>query len=124
MVTKITSDMIGTGTKANSSIIPAGFEGGGPNSPGHARGHLLGKQLGGSGDDPRNLVTLFQNPVNSPVMRDLENSVRKAVENGEIVKYTVTPIYNGSELIPWGVTLNASGTGGFYLFLTVLNRKH
>ena len=120
----ITADMIGTGTKANASIIPTGFAGGGPGSPGHARGHLLGKQLGGSGDDSRNLVTLFQTPVNSPIMRDYENSIRKAVEDGEIVKYSVTPMYNGNELIPRGITLNASGSGGFSLNVTILNRKY
>jgi DNA-entry nuclease len=115
--------MIGTGTKASQSIKPPGFEGGGPGSPGHARGHLLGKQLGGSGDDPRNLVTLFQNPVNSPVMRDFETSVRAAVENGEVVKYSSVPIYKGDNLIPSGVTMSATGSGGFKLDVTVLNRK-
>ncbi len=43
----ITQDMIGTGSKASQSIKPPGFLGGGPGSPGHARGHLLGNQLGG-----------------------------------------------------------------------------
>lgn len=120
----ITQDMIGTGTKANASIIPPGFEGGGPGSPGHARGHLLGKQLGGSGNDPRNLVTLYQNPVNSPVMRDFETSIRKAVEIGEVTQYTTIPIYNGYDLIPRGVTMQATGSNGFSLNVTVLNQKY
>lgn len=83
----ITKDMIGTGSKASQSIKPPGFLGGGPGSPGHARGHLLGNQLGGTGKDDRNLVTLYQNPVNSPVMRDFESFVRAAVEKGEVVRY-------------------------------------
>lgn len=57
-------------------MIPPGFLGGGSGSPGHARGHLLGNQLGVTGKDTRNLVTLYQSPVNSPVMRDFESSVR------------------------------------------------
>lgn len=120
----IDSTMIGTGTKANSSIYPPGFEGGGPGSAGHARGHLLGKQLGGSGDDPRNLVTLYQNPVNSPIMRDYETSVRTVVENGEAVNYKVTPIYKGDDLVPMGITIQAKGTGDFSLYVTILNRKN
>ena len=64
----------------------------------------MGNQLGGAGDDPRNLTTLFQNPVNHPVMSSVEGSVRKAVEAGEVVQYSVKPIYEGNTLIPSGVT--------------------
>ena len=98
--------MVGTGTPAKSSIKPAGFGG---QKAGHARGHLLGNQLGGAGDDPRNLTTLFQNPVNHPVMSSVEGSVRKAVEAGEVVQYSVKPIYEGNTLIPSGVTIKAEG---------------
>ncbi|MBD2795497.1 PAAR domain-containing protein [Xenorhabdus sp. 18] len=52
---------INTGTHANPNIQPPGFiTGKGSN---RARGHLLGRQLGGSGDDVRNLVTLQQRPA-------------------------------------------------------------
>ena len=116
----ITVDMVGTGTPAKSSIKPAGFEG---QKAGHARGHLLGNQLGGAGDDPRNLTTLFQNPVKHPVMSSVEGSVRKAVEAGEVVQYSVKPIYEGNTLIPSGVTIKAEGDKGFYIYQTILNRK-
>lgn len=116
----ITVDMVGTGTPAKSSIKPAGFGG---QKAGHARGHLLGVQLGGAGDDPRNLTTLFQNPVNHPVMSSVEGSVRKAVEAGEVVQYSVKPIYEGNTLIPSGVTIKAEGDKGFYIYQTILNRK-
>ena len=116
----ITVDMIGTGSPAKSSIKPAGFGG---QKAGHARGHLLGNQLGGAGDDPRNLTTLFQNPVNHPVMSSVEGSVRKAVEAGEVVQYSVKPIYEGNTLIPSGVTIKAEGDKGFYIYQTILNRK-
>ncbi|THD75227.1 MAG: hypothetical protein E7812_17590 [Phenylobacterium sp.] len=85
------------------------------------RGHLLGAQLGGSGDVAENLVTLEQNPANSPVMRSFENQVRAAVEGGQTVQYSSTPIYNGSNLVPRGITLSGSGSGGFKLNVTVLN---
>lgn len=112
--------MLGTGTPAKASIKPAGFGG---QKAGHARGHLLGNQLGGAGDEPRNLTTLFQNPVNHPVMSSVEGSGRKAVEAGEVVQYSVKPIYEGNTLIASGVTINAEGDKGFYIYQTILNRK-
>ena len=56
--------MVNTGTSANKDIRPAGFISGKAN---HSRGHLIGRQMGGSGDDPRNLTTLYQNPVNTHI---------------------------------------------------------
>ena len=116
----ITPEMIGIGTPANPEIIPPGWSGNGTVFN-EARGHLLGAQLGGSGDLPENLVTLQQLPANSPVMREFESSVRAAVENGEIVNYSSTPIYNGDNLVPQGITLSARGSGSFSLDVTVLN---
>jgi hypothetical protein len=105
---------------SGASYTPVGFAGG---SAGHARGHLLGNQLGGSGSDPRNIVTLFQTPVNTPVMSGYEALVRKAVESGEIVTYSVTPVYSGSELMPVAVTLQATGSGGFSLSVSIPNHQ-
>ena len=116
----ITSEMIGTGTKANPNIIPPGWSGNGVLSN-EARGHLLGAQLGGSGDVAENLVTLQQNPANSPVMRGFESLVRSAVESGQVVEYSSTPIYDGASLIPRGITLSGSGSGEFNLNVTVVN---
>jgi hypothetical protein len=115
----ITREMLNTGTAASRSIRPAGFLGGQAN---HARGHLISRLLGGSGRDARNLATLYQNPVNTPVMRGFEQQVANAVRGGQTVRYEVVPIYRGSELIPRGVTLRATGDGGFRLHVTVLNR--
>jgi RHS repeat-associated protein len=116
----ITEEMIGTGTPANPSIQPPGWSGNGTLNN-EARGHLLGRQLGGSGDVPENLVTLQQNPANSPFMRGFENQVRRAVEAGETVRYTSTPIYNGANLAPRAITLSARGSNGFSLDITILN---
>lgn len=76
-----------------------------------------------AGNDPRNLVTIYQNPVNHPVMSSIERSVRKTVEGGQIVNYKVTPIYQGNNLIPSGITIQAQGNGGLNIFQTILNRK-
>jgi len=114
----VTRDMLGTGTPASRSIRPPGFEG---RAAGHARGHLIGKQLGGSGTDPRNLVTLQQNPANSPVMRGFESQIRSAVEGGHVVNVSVTPIYRGGGPIPRAITMLAEGSGGFQMAVSVLN---
>ncbi|MEJ8653326.1 DNA/RNA non-specific endonuclease [Streptomyces sp. MS1.AVA.3] len=127
----ITRDMIGEGTHAASRIKPRGFQGGPPAGP-HARGHLLGRQLGGSGDIGENLVTLVHRPVNTPNMARLEGQIRRAAEGGEAIQYTVKPIYDGNNLVPRGVTLEAHGPNGFrfhsrdgseFNSITLLNRS-
>ena len=115
----ITKEMIGTGTAASRSIKPAGFLGGNANQ---ARGHLISRLLGGSGTDARNLATIYQNPVNTPIMRGFEQQVAGAVRAGETVQYTVQPIYRGTELIPRAFTLRATGSGGFRLHVSILNK--
>lgn len=118
---RITPDMIGTGTKADSSILPPGWSGNGV-LHNESRGHLLGRQLGGSGDLPENLVTLQQNPANSPVMSGFETRVRSVVEDtGRPVDYSAIPDYDGSNLVPRGVTLTGHGANGFELGVTILN---
>jgi hypothetical protein len=109
--------MIGTGSRASEAIVPPGYK------PGrvYARGHLLARQLGGSGTDARNIVTLFQNPANSPVMSSLEAQIRAAIEGGQIVSFEAVPVYMESALIPRGVTIRAEGDQGFLLYVTILN---
>jgi hypothetical protein len=116
----ITEEMLGTGSDAAQSIRPPGFLG---QAAGQARGHLIAKLLGGTGRDARNLVTLYQNPVNSPIMRDFEREVYDAVRAGQTVRYTVQPIYRGTEAIPRALTLRATGSGGFNLRVTILNTQ-
>jgi DNA/RNA non-specific endonuclease len=112
------------GTPANGDIHPPGWPAGTADH-GMARGHLLGKQLGGDGNDPRNLVTLAQNPANSPAMRDFESAVRKAVEAGETVDYRVTPVYQGDNPMPVGITMWAQGDGNppFFLEVSIINQN-
>jgi len=116
----ITSDMIKTGTKANASILPPGWAGNGT-ANNQARGHLMGNQLGGSGDVAENLVTLQHNPVNSPLMRGYERLVRQAAESGETIQYSVKPIYKGKNLIPSAITITAVGKNGFNLNVSIKN---
>ncbi|MEG0286883.1 MULTISPECIES: DNA/RNA non-specific endonuclease [Vagococcus] len=102
----ITPDMIGTGTGASQDIRPPGFISGlDPHN--HSRGHLIGKQLGGTGEDLKNLVTLYQNPVNTPFMTKYENMVRKAADEGDTIRYRVAPIYDGDIGMPIAVDMEA-----------------
>ncbi|MET8453423.1 DUF6531 domain-containing protein [Streptomyces sp. NPDC005209] len=77
--------------------------------------HLLGAQIGGSNKDPRNFVTMHRF-ANSPVMRKVEDQIRAAVDRGETIEYSVTPIYRStdpSDVVPLGLTLKARGSNGF-----------
>ena len=88
-----------------------------------ARAHLLGRQLGGSGDLPANLVALYQTRVNTPVMRDYETAVAEAVRAGEVVRYSVRPRYRSPsfEGAPSAIRITASGDHGFRVDVTIAN---
>jgi hypothetical protein len=116
----IDQSMLRTGSDAAGRIKPPGYE---PNAdPQLARGHLIATLLGGSGRDARNLVTIIQRPVNSPIMSSFERQVANAVEDGQVVRFTAQPIYRGTEAVPRAITLTARGSGGFQLDVTVLNQ--
>ncbi|MBL1230338.1 DNA/RNA non-specific endonuclease [Enterococcus sp. BWB1-3] len=101
-------EMVNTGTSAKQEIRPPGFISG-KEPYNHSRGHLIGRQMGGTGDDARNLTTLYQTPVNTPYMTKYENQVRKAMDDGETIRYRVTPIYEGSDLLCKEIELEAKG---------------
>ena len=109
------------GSAADPDIRPPGFD----RLPARnrARGHLLGRQLGGSGDLAANLVALYQTRANSPVMRDYETAVAEAVEAGETVRYTVRPRYPSrrAEGPPAAIRITATGSRGFRLDVTIAN---
>lgn len=109
------------GSEARSSIRPPGFD----KLPqrNRARGHLLGRQLGGSGDVAANLVALYQRAANSPVMRDYETMVAKAAEAGEIIQYEVKPIYDGpgDTGAPRAIRIKAAGDHGLQLDVEIAN---
>lgn len=46
-------------------------------------------------------------------MRVYEGQIRRAVDAGETVTYTVTPKYKGNNLLPDSMELNVTGSNGF-----------
>lgn len=104
----LTPPMLGAGTRASRSLIPPGWSGHGKDYN-EARGHLLAAGLGGSGRDMRNIVTLTQDPVNTPRMRGFEQAVARRVRGGEVVEYSATPLY-GDASRPSAVLLTAHGS--------------
>jgi hypothetical protein len=109
------------GSTADSGIRPPGFD----RLPARnrARAHLLGRQLGGTGELAANLVALYQTRANSPVMRDYETAVAEAVQAGETVRYAVRPLYPSrtSKEAPSAIRITAGGDRGFRLDVTVAN---
>jgi len=111
-----------TGTHADGDIRPNGFTALQSATGGNAaRGHLLARCLGGSGDYPANLVTLYQRPVNTPQMSGVEVSVRDTVRStGAVVNYESTPNYGSvAGAPPTSVTITATSGGSSVLPPTV-----
>jgi DNA-entry nuclease len=109
------------GSEPDESIRPPGFDA--LPSRNRARGHLLGRQLGGSGQVANNLIAMFQSRANSPVMRDYETMVADAVQAGEIVRYEVRPLYTSVSAggAPRAVRIRASGNRGFRMDVEIAN---
>ena len=109
------------GSIADPDIRPPGYD----RLPARnrARGHLLGRQLGGSGALAANLVALYQSRANSPVMRNYEGAVADAAQAGETIQYTVRPLYGSrtSTGAPRAIRIKATGDAGFRLDVTVAN---
>ncbi|PJE98150.1 hypothetical protein CUT44_08870 [Streptomyces carminius] len=117
----ITRDMLDEGTHADNSLRPPGFLGGDYNQ---ARGHLLARMLGGSGDTLDNLFTITQNPTNSPEMRDFEQAIHNAVEkDGKIVTYNVYLEYSDDQKdsVPKYIQLEAYDQHGKTIVDTTLD---
>jgi hypothetical protein len=107
--------MVGDPTPNNGSrATPLGFVSGV-----HERGHLLGAQFGGEGSR-RNIVPLYPR-ANDPGMKAFETLVRRAIDTGETVEYTIIPNYVGNNLIPESVTITATGDLGLSIGVTILN---
>jgi hypothetical protein len=109
------------GSAADPSIRPPGLD----QLPvrNRARAHLLGRQLGGTGDLPANLVALYQTRANTPVMRDYETAVAGAARAGEVIRYAVDPHYPSAtfEGAPSAIRITAAGDHGFRLDVTIAN---
>jgi len=119
MVTAAAHDQLGSA--ADPDIRPPGLD----QLPARnrARAHLLGRQLGGTGELPANLVALYQTRANTPVMRDYETAVAEAAHTGETIRYRVRPIYPSPSYrgAPSAIRITASGDHGFRLQVTIAN---
>ncbi|WP_370867914.1 DNA/RNA non-specific endonuclease [Phenylobacterium sp.] len=108
----ITSEQLGTGSKAARSIRPPGWQEQVPDDrrPDQERGHLLAKVLGGPGKDPRNFVTIPKKT--NQAMWSFEKMVRDRANSGEVVEYQVQPFYDGAGQPPSTILMTATGTRG------------
>ncbi|MFL5298466.1 MAG: DNA/RNA non-specific endonuclease [Phenylobacterium sp.] len=104
----IMAPMLRTGTRADRRQAPPGWRGNGK-IYNEARGHLLGRQLGGRGDLGENLVTLTQWGANAPQMSGFERQVARRVRAGEAIEYSATPLYENGVLPPSAVLVSATG---------------
>ncbi|MEV0777341.1 DNA/RNA non-specific endonuclease [Streptomyces sp. NPDC050433] len=97
-------------------LTPPGFK------RGMNRGHLLANRLGGSGTEPRNLVSLWATP-NRSQMKKVENKVAAMVEAGQTVYYEVNANYTGSNGAPDSLTITwlNMDTGEFEPGATIWN---
>lgn len=111
------------GSTADSDIIPPGFYDLGTN---RSRGHLIGRQLGGSGDVEANLVAQFQNRSNSPVMSSCEGNIADYLRDGlaadDDLYYQVQPVYDLSvQDHPTAIWLYASDAGNVLVNILIDN---
>lgn len=76
------------------------------------RSHLIGYQLSGQNNNPKNLITGTRE-LNSPEMLAHEMDIAYYLKNNpnNFVRYRVTPIYRGNELLARGVQMEAQSIG-------------
>ncbi|MFC5253512.1 RHS repeat-associated core domain-containing protein [Streptomyces nigrescens] len=109
----VSRDMLDEGTEVKDSLRTGGYLG---KRYGHARGHMLARRLGGTGDDLDNLFTISQNPTNTPEMTHYEDLVYHAAKKGP-VQYNVYLEYaNDDAKIPKYIQMEAYDHRGKLLF--------
>ncbi|SSA27568.1 DNA/RNA non-specific endonuclease [Lacticaseibacillus rhamnosus] len=76
------------------------------------RSHLIGYQLTGENNNPKNLITGTQT-LNSPLMLAHEMDIAYYLKqsNDHYVRYEVKPIFRGNELVARGVQMRAQSIG-------------
>lgn len=75
------------------------------------RGHLIARQLGGDGDDVRNLVSLYKY-TNTQLMDPEEDKIADAIDEGQTVYMSVIPNYSGNSPIPTSISMTAVTSNG------------
>ncbi|MEU8512047.1 polymorphic toxin-type HINT domain-containing protein [Kitasatospora sp. NPDC048722] len=116
VVAEVTPDMIGTGGKASTRMSPPGFVSG---ANGDARGHLLPKALGGSGNTPENFVRTTAAIDNGPMNR-FEMEIADYVSKGNPIMYAATPHYRSGSNVPFAVTIEAFDDTGWFMGATFI----
>ncbi len=105
---KITSDMIGVGGKPTCDVL-------GADSTVHLdRGHLIARNLGGSGYDKRNFTPIYHD-INNGSMKSVELKIATQAKLGIDTYVLVIPSYNGNELVPSQID---------YYYSSVLGIRH
>lgn len=76
------------------------------------RSHLIGYQFTGQNNNPENLMTGTRS-LNSPGMEDYETEVATYLKlsSTNYVRYRVTPVFRGNELLARGVQMQAQSIG-------------
>ncbi|ERL64763.1 DNA/RNA non-specific endonuclease [Schleiferilactobacillus shenzhenensis] len=76
------------------------------------RSHLIGFQLSGENNNPKNLMTGTQS-LNSPLMLAHEMDIAYYLKqsNAHYVRYQVRPVFRGNELVARGVQMRAQSVG-------------
>ncbi|MFD1318381.1 DNA/RNA non-specific endonuclease [Loigolactobacillus zhaoyuanensis] len=77
------------------------------------RSHLIGFQLTGQNNNPKNLITGTRS-LNSPEMLRFEDDIAYYIKNNPkaYVRYQVTPVFKDNELLARGVHMQAESTTG------------
>jgi len=76
------------------------------------RSHLIGYQFTGQNNNPKNLMTGTRS-LNSPEMLAHEMDVAYYLKqsSSHYVRYRITPVFRGNELLPRGVQMEAQSVG-------------
>nr|WP_127848896.1 DNA/RNA non-specific endonuclease [Lacticaseibacillus hulanensis] len=76
------------------------------------RSHLIGFQLSGENNNPKNLMTGTQT-LNTPLMLAHEDDIAAYLKENSrhLVRYQVRPIFRGNELVARGVQMRAQSIG-------------
>lgn len=76
------------------------------------RSHLIGFQLSGENNNPKNLMTGTRE-LNSPLMQAHEDDIAHYLKQStsHYVRYEVTPVFRGNELLARGVAMRAQSVG-------------
>ncbi|PGK15248.1 DNA-entry nuclease [Bacillus cereus] len=82
------------------------------------RSHLIGYQLTGQNDNPKNLMTGTKD-FNRHSMLKYENMVDKEIDKGNYVLYEVKPVFIGDELVARGVQMKAKTLNNDHLDFNV-----